>query len=269
MKTRSRQLRTSNLIEEWASQGRYHFSTKDVSDELGKSTTAARSALRRLKKRGRIASPQRGFHVTVPPEYRELESLPAEQFVPQLLALSSTPYYAALLTAARLHGAGHQQPQSFQVMVDKNRRPIEVGRVRVQFIARLNAALMPTDTVNTPRGVLRVSTPETTAFDLVGYSEHCGGLDHVATVLEELGEVIRPDLLASSAPKSPLPWCQRLGYLLDRFGHRDRTNALASFVATQASDTVSLIPRQSADRAARNARWKLLINGEVETDFDP
>ncbi len=257
----------SRLVRNWASRGRYHFSTEELADELGASLTAARSALRRLKRKGLVASPHRGFHVFVPPEYEHLECLPAEQFVPQLMDRLEVPYYAGLLTAARYHGASHQQPQLFQVVVPKNRPQIRCGLVEVGFIARRNAAAMPTHRVNTPRGFLLVSTPEATAFDLVGHPEHCGGLDNVATVLEELGEKLDPDRLSSIAELSPLPWSQRLGFILDRVEHSARSHSLAAFVADHATEFSTLVPGEDREGVPRDPRWKILVNAKLEPDL--
>src|SRR5437868_4796501 len=114
----------AKFIADLASRGRYHFATEDLREALGISTVAARAVLRRTKARGEIADPHRGFHVIVPPEYRRLGCLPPEQFVPQLMEHLGEHYYVALLSAAELHGAAHHRPQTFQVMVKKNRRPL-------------------------------------------------------------------------------------------------------------------------------------------------
>lgn len=256
-----------DLVRNWAARGQYLFSTDEIARELGVSNTAATAALRRLKGRGEIATPYRGFHLFVPPEYQSLGCLPPEQFVPQLFERLSVPHYAGLLTAARYHGAAHQQPQQFQVVVAKNRPPIRCGRVEVDFVARRNAAAVPTNKIKTPRGFLPISSPEATAFDLVGYQERCGGLDNVSTVLAELAEKLDAEQLAALAPLSPIPWAQRLGYLLDRVGQPSRGEPLAEFVARHTSETASLIPGAEAREASRNERWKLRINAEVETDL--
>ena len=120
--------------------------------------------------------PHRGFWVVVPPEYRALGCLPAEQFVPQLMEHLGLDYYAALLSAARFHGAAHQQPRVFQVMVGRSRPEVACGEVRVGFVSRRNLDELPAVSINTPRRPIRVSSPEATAFDLVGYPQHCGGL---------------------------------------------------------------------------------------------
>lgn len=257
----------SRLLREWASRGRYHFSTNELAEELGVSSAAARASLRRLDRKGLVATPHRDFHVVLPPEHQSLGCLPAEEFVPQLMERLGTPYYAALLTAARLHGAAHQAPQVFQVVVPKNRLQVHCGRVHVAFVARQNAAAMPTIRVNTPRGFLAISTPEVTAFDLVGYPEHSGGLDNVATVLAELGERLEADRLAAIAELSPMPWSQRLGYILDRVEHSRRTGPLAAFVARRATETTRLVPSAKTVSAQRDERWKLWGNAELEPDL--
>lgn len=257
----------SALIRDLASRGQYYLSTQQAATALHVSLTAARSALRRIKRKGLIASPHRGFHVIVPPEYQRLGCLPAEQFVPQLMERLEVPYYAGLLTAARYHGAAHQQPQVFQVVVPKNRPQILCGQVEVRFVARRNAAAMPVERINTPRGFLLVSTPEATAFDMVGYPRHCGGLDNVSTVLAELGDQLKPDLLASIAELSPLPWSQRLGFMLEQVGQSSRTHSLATFVADNATETVALALGKNKVADPRDRRWKLLVNTSLEPDL--
>jgi hypothetical protein len=51
-------------------------------------------------------------------------------------------------------------------MVEKNRRAIECGKVKIEFIAKKNLAQCATNTFNTPKGTIRVGAPEVTALDL-------------------------------------------------------------------------------------------------------
>jgi predicted transcriptional regulator of viral defense system len=185
-----------DYVESLASSGRYHFTSAQAQSALGASADAVKLALHRLGKQDRIASPARGFYVIVPPEYRSLGCLPADQFIPALMAHLKLPYYAGLLSAAQYYGAAHHRPQEFQVFLEKNRRPLKCGAVRVVFIARKQLKDVPVRQFNPPRGMINVSTPEATAIDLAGYPDHTGGLDQSATVLSELAENIDPDLLA-------------------------------------------------------------------------
>lgn len=228
---------------------------------------AARAALRRLKKRSEIADPIRGFHVIVPPEYRRLGCLPAEQFVPDLMSLLGEPYYVALLSAAELHGAAHHRPQVFQVMVPKNRRPIACGSVRVQFVARHDLERVPTVAMNTPRGQMRVSTPEATALDLVGYADQAAGLDNVATVLAELAERLDAEKVAKFARDCPVAWAQRLGYLLDLVERSDLAGPLEAVVKERATGVAPLVRSRSITGSPRIHRWLLARNATVEPDL--
>jgi predicted transcriptional regulator of viral defense system len=259
--------RASQFLNGLAAQGRHHFTTGEARASLGVSLPAARAVLRRMKGRGEIADPHQGFYVIVSPEYRRLGCLPAEQFIPQLMEHLGEPYYVALLSAAEFLGAAHQRPQVFQVMVRKNRRPIRCGDVRVEFVARKDLERMPTITRNTPRGTVRISSPEATALELVGYADRCGGLDNVATVVADLVDVIDASKLVEVARLCPLVWTQRLGYLLDLTGHADVADALVGHVQAHAKLAAPLIRRQPRAHARRDDRWKLAVNASVEPDF--
>ena len=260
-------LSASRYIVDLAARGRHHFTTEEAATALGSSTPAVRAALRRLKAKGAVAQPFRGFNVIVPPEYRRLGCLPADQFVPQLMQHLGEPYYVALLSAAELHGAAHQRPQSFQVMVKANRRPLECGEVRVQFIARKDMESTPVVDRKTPRGFLRVAWPEATALELVGYADQSGGLDNVASVITELAEVLDSDRLIAEAARSPIAWAQRLGYLLDLTDHRDLADKLVSHVSVHAKVVAPLVRSKSRAGAKRDDRWKLAVNASVEADL--
>ncbi|MGH6690158.1 MAG: type IV toxin-antitoxin system AbiEi family antitoxin [Gammaproteobacteria bacterium] len=265
MKTNKRATpKAREYIQELASRGRHHFTSAEARAALGVSVQAAKAALNRLAKQGAIASPARGFYVIIPPEYRSLGCLPAEQFIPALMKGLAQPYYAGLLTAAQYHGAAHQRPQQFQVFLERKRRPIACGNVRAAFMVRKRLREVPVQTFNTPRGALAVSTPEATALDLVGYQHRAGGLDHVATVLAELAERLDPEKLVTAAATAPVPWVQRLGYLLEQVGAGQRTAPLKAYVRANAHESVPLLPKARRMAAKRDDDWKLYVNAKVE-----
>ena len=257
----------SHFIDRLLQQGKYHFTTAETCSALGSGVSTVKQALRRLKAKGVIATPQRGFHVVVPPEYRALGCLPAEQFIPQLMEYVGEPYHVALLSAAQLHGAGHHRPQRFQVMVTTPRRPILCGEVGVEFHVRTNLEEATTVVMNTPRGHMRVASPEATALELVGYQRHAGGLDNVATVLAELAESISGSQLGNEANTVPSAWGQRLGYLLELVGQYEKVSQLRVLVERRARRIVPLDPALPRTGAPRSRMWKVAINAEVEADL--
>ncbi|MDJ0825081.1 MAG: type IV toxin-antitoxin system AbiEi family antitoxin [Rhodobacter sp.] len=255
-----------DYVDNLASSGRYHFTSADAKTALSASPDAVKQALNRLSKQGLIATPARGFYVIVPPKYKSLGCLPADQFVPQLMTHLQLPYYAGLLTAAQYYGAAHQRPQEFQAFAEKPRRPIKCGKVRVAFIARKRTQAVATRPFNTPRGVLMVSTPEATAIDLAGYPDRTGGLEQSATVISELAEQLDPDKLVMAAKTAPIPWAQRLGYMLKLGAGRDITGSLQRYVRENARDYAPLALNGEKD-GPRDQEWKLVVNEEVEPEF--
>lgn len=259
---------TLNYLLTLMSQGQYHFTTKEITAALAKSPVAMRAALRRLQHQNWLCSPFKGFYLIIPPEYRTLGCLPPEQFIPQLMHFLQLPYYVGLLSAAFFHGASHQQPQQFQIVTPKNRASILCGQVQVLFVANQLVTSIPTVTKNTPRGFIKIATPEATALDLIAYYYHCGGLNNVATVLAELAEQLDPQkLLTLATTTAELPWVQRLGYLLELVGADHLTSCLAEFVAQKKPYLALLAQALPRHPHTINKRWQLLINTEVEPDL--
>jgi predicted transcriptional regulator of viral defense system len=267
VKSDTPRLKARQYVEQLASAGRYTFIGREAQAPLGVSAKAAALALNRLAKQGLLASPARGLYVIVPPEYRSLGCLPPEQFIPDLMKRLKRPYYVGLLSAAEYHGAAHQRPQALQVFLETVRRPIICGRVRVMFMARKRLGAVPVQTVNTPRGGLAISTPESTAVDLVGYEQQAGGLNLVATVLSELAERIEPAKLVVAADAAPIVWAQRLGYLLDYVGSTAKTDPLLEYVRAHVRNTTPLAPGRAFKNSPRDAKWKVYVNAAVETDL--
>lgn len=254
-------------IDSLLSQGRVTFTTDQATAALGVSPTAAQAAIRRLKHKGVVADPYRGFHVIVPPQYRRLGCRPAEDFLPDLMEHLGEPYYAALLTAARYHGAGHQAPMVFQAMVPNRRRGIACGQVQVDFIVRQDMAETPVVTRNTDTGVLRISSPEATAVELVGYPQHCGFLDNVATVLAELAATLEGPALAAEAKRAPTAWVQRLGFLLCQVGETTLADVLDPVLEGREVFPVALASWEDMVGAPRDQRWRVAVNVDVQPDL--
>ena len=172
-----------------------------------------------------------------------------------------------LFFTAENHGAAHHRPQVFQVMVSRAHRKIRCGKVLIEYIYRKNVRDVPTQRRNTASGTMAMSTPEVTAFDLVGYEKRCGGLDNVATVLSELSEKLDAERLIEAAQFSPIAWAQRLGYLLDILGEAEKADRLAEYVREKSPFRVPLMPALTTKGSKSNRRWQLLVNSTVEADL--
>jgi len=260
----------SEYIDNQMRQGRCSFSLADAERVLGKARVALRSSIVHLLTKGELVSPAKGFYVIVPPEYQVLGCLPAEHFIPYLMEYWGYEYYASLLTAARYHGATHQSAQVFQIIIPKYRPSLVCGKVKINFIANKNLQKTPTQKINTAKSMLTISTPEGTAMDLMNYPNQSGGVNHIATVLSELQESMKPERLISlAASQNSLPWKQRLGYLLEVVGAIELAEALKKHLKQQRKlDYVPLmLGVEKTEGIKRNTIWKILENTTIESDI--
>lgn len=250
-------------------KGRYTFSKSEAHEALSERTYLGLTrALWRLKKKGELAETVKGFFVIVPPEYRALGCLPAIQMIFELMKFLDKPYYIALLSAAEFYSAAHQKPQVLQVITNKPQRSIRCGRVSIDFIVRKDLQKMPLRSFKTPRGFVQVSSPETTAMDLVTYPAHGAGLNNVLTVLMELGESIKPEALSKLAKASHEgAWIQRLGYLLEHAGYNSLAEVLFKQLRHFRIQNRYLLPAAPTQDAPVNSKWHLFINAELEADL--
>jgi predicted transcriptional regulator of viral defense system len=257
---------TLDWVEDLQASGRYVFTRQEAEAARGGSPVAVQHALRRLKKKGRIASPRRGFYVIVPPEYRAAGCPPASWFIDDLMNSLERRYYVGVLTAAALHGAAHQQPMVFQVIADHPVRDMAAGRVRIEIHASRSVGKMPVDRVQTETSTMAVATPETTAFDLVRFALAAGHWNNVATVLSELAEKLDGDALAGIAPCVQLPDVQRLGYLLTIVGEGERAAPLAAWLSQRRTTIVRLRTDMPAGEVDVDPQWRLIPNEQVDVE---
>ena len=253
------------FIEKLRSQGRYSFTTQEVEQALKLNKIAAINALHRLRKNKVVVSPARGFYLIIPPEYQAFGCLPADMFIPDLMKHLYQPYYIGFLSAAQYYGAAHQKPQRFQVVTIKNRRPIQCGRIHIEFIANKYAATTPSKKFNTPAGSIAVATPEVIAADILSAPHHAAGINNATTVLTELAEQIEiKKILELSKLYQESSWLQRLGYLFESLGFGSMANKINSILTKKKLNWVLLSARASYKKSARNSKWKVIVNTEVE-----
>ena len=259
--------RIFNWIDSLPGEGRYTFTRQDAEEALGSSFVAVQSSLRRLKKRGLIVSPRRGFYVLVPPEYREAGSPPASWFIDDLMRFCRCDYYVGLLSAAALHGASHQKPMVFQVLTDRLSATMKTGRVMIQARRSRAVGRSPVQSIRTETGTMAVSTPEATALDLVRFPRASGGWNNIATVLVELAERMDPGRLTEAAGSGRLSDAQRLGYLLDMLRKESLARPLAEWLAERRTTIVPLRTDMPLVGREPSARWRVTPNEDVEPDL--
>jgi predicted transcriptional regulator of viral defense system len=258
-----------SFTDEQRANGKYSFTTEGLHLLLDVSENALKKSLQRLKSQEAVAMVRRGFYVIVPPEYKAKGIIPTSLYVNDLMKFLRRDYYVALLNAAAYYGAAHQQPQSFSIITTKpSLRDIAKDNLEINFIVKKGWSEADIIKRKVDTGYINVSSPELTALDLVHYYEQSGGLNRVASVLEELTETMKADKLLETASRySPVTAVQRLGFLLDGIlGIKDFSEPLKGYLNTVNHFPVLLRPqKEKADMITGND-WKVVQNMQIDID---
>ncbi len=256
-------------IDHLFGMGEISFTSVKLQKEMGITNKAAQRALERLRNNKEIATPAKGYYLILTPEFRRLGCLPPNYFIDDLMSHWHKKYYIGLLSAAMFHGAAHQQPQSFQVILPLTRPKVVCGNVTVDFIQNASCVKTPIQLMKTPSGTICVSTPEATAMDLVKFMRQSGGMSRVVTVLHELAESVdAKKLVELTHVFAESAWVQRLGYLLDKLSYTELAQALYEHLGSIKSRMIPLVPYLSVNNAQKNKKWRILVNTLVESDLD-
>lgn len=122
----------------------------------------------------------------------------------------------------------------------------------------------------TETGYINISSPELTAADLVQFEKRIGGVNRVATVLNELADEIKPGKFNPDYFKSvPVSTIQRMGYLLDRILKRDILSTCLFEECKNTGMNFFRIPLAKSGNTSGfpfDEKWKIIVNAEIEID---
>jgi len=257
------------------SEGRVVFTAAQAQTALRIGKGALLDTAEKQQRRKYLISPRRGFYVIVPPQFLALGAPPPSWYIDSLMRHENRPYYVALLKAAELHGATHQAVMEFQIITDKRLSKIRAGRSSIAFYYRKDMVAIASglEDHKTDTGRMKVSCLELTILDLLRYRHAGGGLNHIATVLADLGERIDARRLAALSSAFERSVVQRLGHLLGRLNHQDKVNLLyESVLQSPPLPWIELEPRQATDPpfapapAERDDRWRVIVRRPLEPD---
>jgi predicted transcriptional regulator of viral defense system len=262
-------MKAQYYLDHLASEGKFSFTRAQIKHNLKLTNNAASCLLRRLKHKSQITSPAKGYYLIITPEFRSLGCLPPDFFIEDLMKYLQMDYYVALLSAALYHGAAHQQPQIFQVMIPVSHTDIQCGHVKIKFIKNqmLDSSLVMQ--LKTRTGFMRVSTPEATAKDLLNFISQSGGMGQIATVIDELAECLNIDMLQKLAMQNQQSqWIQRLGYILDILGYKELSEGLFQMIKNKKLRIIPFVPNRTMTSAPRDKKWRIAINTIIKSDLD-
>lgn len=263
-----RSINWDQLFVELQSQGRYAFTFEELRNRFSSSEKTLLQGLYRYKTKGQLAQIRKGFYVIIPPSYSNQGMLPPYLFIDDLMKSLNKPYYVALLSAAALFGAAHQQPMEFFVIAETPApRSINGKKLKVSFLSKSSWAHDDIIQKATDAGYLNVSSPELTALDLLAYADKVG-MNRAATILQELAQAMKTAALYRAAKRyRNTPVIQRLGYILDKVLAEEKLSGSLLKALNERDISPVLLGTQKEKRGELDERWKVVKNIEIAGDL--
>ncbi len=258
----------NKYLTEIRGQGRYSFTLEELKSKFNLAYPAIKQGLFRLKAKKSIAQVRHGFYVIIPPEYSNQGMLPLYMFLDDLMVYLDKDYYLALLSAAALHGAGHQQPMEyFAITQSPAPRSIKNKKLKVIFSAKSKWSREGIIQKKTNAGYVNVSSPELTALDLFDHA-HEFGINRITSVLMELAQEMKIRALTRIAKQySNTAAIQRLGFIFEKVLSEEKlAEPLLKILKGRNCFTVPLSSLKEK-KGEIDSKWKIIVNMEIEIDL--
>lgn len=260
----------ADYIKQCLSVEEYSFSLNELQAKLDKSETSIKSELSRLIEKKSIVNLRKGFYLIIPPRYSKQGQVPIQLYIDKLFKYLNRNYYLGFYSAAKFHGASHQQTQRDYLMTEKPKlNDIKKNTFDIRFFTTSKWSNKNLLDKKSDAGVFKISSPALTAVDLIHHQTKLGGLNRMLAILEELTEEINQndiaELLTWYPNKSTL---QRFGYLLEQVeADKNLSNQIKKHLKKSRFFPVLLSPKTGQKPGAVDNFWKVVINIKLESDL--
>ncbi len=259
----------ANYIKQLLSFEEYSFSLYELQQALRRNKTSISSELSRLVNKREIVNLRKGYYLIIPPRYSFSGRLPIQLYGEKLFRYLNKNYYLGFYTAAKIHGASHQQVQRDYVMTDIPKlNDISKNTIDIRFFTTSHWPDKNILIKKADAGKFRISTPGLTALDLIHHQTKLGGLNRMLATIEELAEEIdEQDLseLLSWYPKTST--LQRFGFLLEEVGgNEEHLEQIFDQLRSKQFFPVLLSPNSQQKPGSVNNKWKVDVNIKLESD---
>lgn len=263
-------------IKEWIINreriGKPCFSREEVITAFPSLTVRSiNTSLSYFAKKRLVERLQRRFYCVVPAQYALSNNIHPYYYIDDLMAWLNKPYYVSLLSAASLWGAAHQKVMITQIMTQLPQLNLSSERsAAIDWFYRKSIPSEFLVSKNGENGKVLYSNAELTAVDLIRHVHRAGGYSFVATVLAELRDETDFSNAATGVFRTAsVADIQRLGYVYEEV-LGDHSQAAVIYEQLRAMSVeldfvlLSLTSRENVQ--AKNGKWKVLVNTDIEVD---
>lgn len=260
----------SEYIKELQTQEQYSFSLEEIAKVSKSSDIAIKKELDRLIEKKEITNLRKGFYLIIPPRYSKQGKLPIQLFINKLFKNLNRNYYIGFYSAAKFHGASHQQAQQEYIVTEKPKLgDIRKKNLTLRFFTTSTWSNKNIQERKSDAGYFKISSPALTAIDLIHHQSKLGGINRMLAVLEELIEEINTEdikkLLTWYPHKSSL---QRLGFILEELEADNKlTTPILKHLKQGKFFPVLLSPKSNQKAGSVDNPWKVDVNITLESDL--
>lgn len=213
---------------------------------------------------------RQNFYLIIPPRYSALGKLPIELYIHNLFKYLDRDYYLSGFSAARLHGASHQQIQKEYVATTKPALlSISKGSIDIKFFTLSNWPKTNVVQKKSDAGYFNVSDPILTIADLIHHQTKLGGINRILANIEELLEEVdlsELTLLLQWYPQKSV--LQRLGFLIEYIEPESNLlNPIYEYLEMRRFYPILLNTGDKNKPGSVDNRWKVDVNLKLESDL--
>jgi predicted transcriptional regulator of viral defense system len=248
----------------------YSFSLDEIAQVTAGSSNSLKFELLRLSEKGEIVNLRKGFYLIITPRYSTAKKLPLQLYCEKLFKHLDRNYYIGLFSAAKFHGASHQQVQRDYFITEKPKlNNISKDTIDIRFFTTTNWSVKNIQQKKSDAGIFKISSPALTIADLIHHQTKFGGINRMLASIEELTEELTEsdlsELLSWYPNKSTL---QRFGFLLEELGMEDKFQEMIySELKAKNFYPVLLSPKSKEKPGAVDNKWKVDVNVKLESDL--
>lgn len=260
-------MRAKDYIKYLLSIESYSFSLEEIINNTESEGTSLKFELARLVEKKELVNLRKGFYLIIPPRYSKQVQLPIQLYVDKLFKSVNRNYYLCHYSAAKFHGASHQQSQRDYVMTGRPKLN-DIKKIDIQFYT---ATRWPSNNIierKSDAGIFKISSPALTIADLIHHQNKLGGINRMLAIIEELSEEITntdlTDLLTWYPHRSTL---QRIGFILERLQTNIDHDSILETLKTGPYFPVLLSPNGTQKPGLVDNKWKVVVNVKLESDL--
>lgn len=263
-------MNAKHFIKHLLSIENYSFSLDEITKNTDGEGTSLKFELARLIEKKEIINLRKGFYLIITPRYSKQGKIPIQLYIDKLFKSLNRNYYLGLYSAAKFHGASHQQLQQEYIITEKPKLgDLKKNSLNIRFFTSSTWSDLNIQEKKSDAGTFKISSPALTAIDLIHHQSKLGGISRMLAVLEELTEEINQEdiqnLLTWYPYKSSL---QRLGFILEKLEVEKEITTLILVHLKKGKFFPVLLSQKSNQKAgAVNNVWKVDVNIKLENDL--